>query len=102
MPFLTPKERFQKTPAVKAHAELVHKDEFHQALETALAEMELQMPAAGVSAATAWDSHSRMVGAREFITVLLNLAEPPAKPKPLPRKDLVYKPLPPTLTHTKE
>lgn len=63
---LSPKPRFQASEHSKAHAELVLKPGFHLALETSLAVFGLRQ---GVT-------EEQLRGVRDFIDVLLNLAEP--------------------------
>jgi hypothetical protein len=77
---LSPKSRFLKTTESKAHLDLVTQDYFQTALTVALAEMEMNMPPPG-SPTNGWDNASQMQGAKRFIEVLLNLAEPPAPQK---------------------
>ncbi len=84
---LQPKNRFQKTSHSKPHASLVVSDSFQIALEAALAQMQLNQPNP-VNPASAWDSGSKMAGAREFIGILLNLSEPEAETRKLPDKNL--------------
>lgn len=70
---LNPKQRFNKNKtAADFHAGLVDKDEFQAALEAALCEMELEMPAV-VNPAQDVTTASQMNGARKFINVFLNL-----------------------------
>jgi hypothetical protein len=72
---LSPKARFlKKAEEAKHHQSLVQSDSFQNALTVALAEMQMNLPK-GDNPAKSWDAHSRMVGAREFIHTLLNLAE---------------------------
>lgn len=71
----TPKERFQKSSAIKFHVELVTKSEVHYALEVALAEMVRELGQAN-DLATAASFHYRLAGAKQFMNIWLNLAEP--------------------------
>jgi hypothetical protein len=66
---LTPKARFLASPHAKEHAELVMHPAFHAALEAALASFSLAHSV----------TQEQLAGARGFILVLLNLAEPPQK-----------------------
>ena len=70
---LDPKTRFNKNKvAADFHAGLVHKDELHAALEAALCQMEIEMPAV-VNPAQDVTTASQMNGARKFISTFLNL-----------------------------
>lgn len=80
---LSPKTRFLTTADAKALLELVSKDYFLNSLTIALAQMQMEMPAAKTPS-EAWDCHSQMYGAKHFIEILLNLPEPP----PLPKKPI--------------
>lgn len=74
---LSPRQRFLKTPEAKAHSDLVDSPSFQHALEVALSEMQLAPPK-GTDAQANWN---RLEGAKQFITILLNLAEPPVPAK---------------------
>jgi hypothetical protein len=93
---LTPKASFQKSTAAKFHTEIVMRPEFHAAAEAALASYAL----------THSVTQERLTGARDFLLILLNLAEPPEKadtavlthnlwppqtPPPLTREQLLAK-----------
>jgi hypothetical protein len=86
---LQPRERFRNSPAGKFHIDLVTKPEFHHALEIALVQMQYDegAPAEPALAAASWH---RLAGARAFSYVLLNLAEPPAKPHSAPTQNLTH------------
>jgi len=72
---LAPKARFLKTPHAKLHADIVVTESFQSACEAAMLEMQVGLPAA-TNPANGWDAHSRMQGAKDFLYILLNLAEP--------------------------
>jgi hypothetical protein len=82
---LTPKKDFQdKKQFAEAHRELVVSTQFREALQAALVDHVLSLPTIADSSAAAAAYH-QIVGAREFITRLLNVAETPkAPPTPLP------------------
>ena len=87
MPQLNPKAQFQKGSLAKAHVDLVVQDGFLTTLNTTLAHMELcqgTAPDMGSAAAAHW----KMVGAREFISHLLNLAEPGEQKREGPKQNL--------------
>ena len=68
---------------------MVVNETFQATLETALIQYELNQgiaPDMGTAAASHW----RMVGAREFVNVLLNLSEPPTEPPKKPRQNLQH------------
>lgn len=71
---LSPKSRFLKSAECKTVADILAKPEFHRALEVALSEMQLSPPK-GVDAQSNWN---RLEGAKQFVSILLNLADPPA------------------------
>lgn len=84
---LNPKSQFQKSPLCKAHVDLVCLPGVHESLQVAMAQMQLNMGAApdmGTAAAQAW----KMQGAKEFISVWLNLAEPAPERKTEPHQNL--------------
>lgn len=84
---LSPVQRFQKSDFAKMHAELTAAPWFHAAVTTALVKMqlEIQVPADPTQAAcSAW----KLAGARDFVTILLNLAEPAPQGKVEPRQNL--------------
>lgn len=72
---LTPQARFLKSPDAKYWADVSVNPAFHHALETALSVMHTTPPHSP-DASSNWH---RMEGAREFVRVLLNLAEPPQR-----------------------
>lgn len=88
---LNPKQRFNKNKvAADFHATVISKDEFHSALEAALCQMELEMPAV-VNPAQDVTTASQMNGARKFISTFLNLTTldvPKQKPDPLALKEV--------------
>ena len=87
---LTPKKDFQeKKQFATAHRDLVVSTQFRESLHAALLDQIITMPMTydPVEAAAAYN---RIMGARDFITHLLNVAE---QTKPLPE------PLPTNLNH---
>ncbi len=75
---LSPKTRFLKTPDAKMLAELVVNPGFLNALSVALSELQMHPPKEGTSAADNWN---RLEGAKDYIRILINLAEPPERPR---------------------
>jgi len=76
----SPKAQFQKTKFARVHAELVLQEAFLAALNAALLEyVHSQVPQKDqyLDACAA----NRIAGARHFVDVLLNLAEPRTTPK---------------------
>lgn len=73
---LSPKARFLKSPDAKLFADMAGSPSFHHAVETALSE--LQLSSGKADAAANWN---QLQGAKSFIAILLNLPEPPAKPR---------------------
>ena len=53
---------------------MVSTDDFHVACEAAMIEMQISLPGAE-NPSKGWDAHSQMVGARKFLSYLLNLTE---------------------------
>lgn len=98
---LSPKTRFQKTQDSAVHAELVVKDSFLNAITFALAEYEVDLPSAE-SPARSWDAYCKIMGAKEFINTLLNLAEPPTERRDIPNKNLQYDIKPPEIRKKKD
>lgn len=88
---INPKQRFNKNKAAADfHADLVGKDAFQAALEAALCQMELEMPAV-VNPAQDVTTASQMNGARKFISIFLNLTNTEVqkqKPDPLALKEV--------------
>lgn len=84
---INPKERFQKSPYNKAHADLVKQDGFHSAIEAALSVMSLNLPSTE-NVSRAWDNACRMQGAKDFVEILLNLSEPTKERPPMASKAL--------------
>lgn len=84
---LTPKARFQRTRHAKPHSDLVLSDGIQEALASALLQMQYNegTPADPTIAAASWH---RLAGARAFVAVFLNLAEPESKPAIVPRQNL--------------
>lgn len=77
---LSPKTRFLQSADAKALSTFIHSEVFLNAVTTALAEMQMNMPGVG-NPSQAWDSHCQMTGAKTFIGILLNLSEPSQPPK---------------------
>lgn len=72
---LTPKLRFQENvPATRAHRELVVNDAFRAAVEASLVQMVYSLPTVR-DPADAAAQYNRIMGARDFIQTLLNIAE---------------------------
>lgn len=81
---ITPKDRFKTNKDfAKAHSDLVMKESFKIAIETALLEMQLRQ-SGPLGVQEGMITQSKMEGAKEFISTLLNLTEaaspPPARP----------------------
>jgi hypothetical protein len=80
---LTPRPRFQENKAYCSHhKELVVSDQFRAALEASLVEQVMALPNV-TDPIEAAANFQRIMGARDFITHLLNVAEqssPPNKP----------------------
>lgn len=90
MRHLNPKERFKaKKDFLKEHQDLVVKESFLEALQTTLAEMTMQAPTA-LNPSQNWDAFNRITGAKEFMSILLNLGEAPKKLPPAPSDNLNY------------
>lgn len=86
---LNPKARFKQSQAdARFLSDVVTHNSFLNALQSALAQMQMDMPR-GDNPAQAWDCHCRMEGAKKFINILLNLAEPDPVQKILPSKNLL-------------
>jgi hypothetical protein len=82
---LTPKKDFQgKKQFADAHRELVVSTPFREALNAALIDYVLSMPANSDPAA----SYHQIVGAREFVNRLLNIAEMSKSPPITPPANL--------------
>lgn len=79
---LTPKKDFQqKKQFADAHRDLVVSTPFREALHAALIDHVLSIPSTADPAA----SYHQIVGARNFVQHLLNIAEQPkSSPAPLP------------------
>lgn len=73
---LSPKARFLKTPDAKLVADMVISPSFMHAVEVALSE--LQLASGKADPAGNWQ---RLEGAKQFISILLNLPEPATKPR---------------------
>lgn len=84
---INPKERFQKSPYAKQFSDLTASEAFHQACEASLIQMSLNM-ARGNNLSEAWDHHSRLQGAKEFLEILLTLSDPVTEHARLPSKSL--------------
>ena len=82
----SPKKRFMENLiAAKIHRDLVTDESFLKAIESSLLQLQAELPKVGAGdMATAAANHYRMDGAREFVRVILNLAETvsPAAPSP--------------------
>lgn len=72
---LSPKKRFLKTDDAKKLADITSSDWFLNAATIALAEMQVRQPSTTATPAQSWDCHCKMIGAREFLSILLNLSE---------------------------
>lgn len=83
MTIQSPKARFKKLPVAAAgHVDLVVNPNFLTATEYALLEMQYQMgtaPDVGNAAARHW----MLEGAIKYRSILLTLAEPEPRPKPI-------------------
>ena len=78
---LNPKQRFQKNAILaKAHLEWCASDSAHIALEAAFAQFAGTLPMA-INPVQSADRHQQLQGARDFISILLNLSEPQAERK---------------------
>lgn len=86
-PPLSPKKSFMASEVVKAHQVLVVNDSLRHALEMALAQMAVSMPAAPDMASAA-SYHYRMEGAKQFIGIFLSLSDPETIPVATPRQNL--------------
>lgn len=81
---LNPKQRYLTDNArVAAHDSWVHTEAVLDSIQTALAQMACDFPHAE-NPSRAWDCHSRLTGALEFIRIWLNLAERPVPTRKLP------------------
>lgn len=90
---ISPKKRFLLSPDAKVHADIVLKESFLNACTIALAEMQMNMPESG-DPSKSWDSHCQMVGARKYLSYLLNLSEAPDPLERIPVRGLNYDPEP--------
>lgn len=70
---LSPKNQFLRTKDAKAVADMVANPALQRGLEVALAEMHLSV---GKSSDAASNWH-QLEGAKRFISILLNIADPP-------------------------
>ena len=78
---LTPKQRFRENkPLVSRHQEVVVSESFRAAVEAAIVDQVMSMPLT-YDPNEAAAAYNRIVGAREFLNHLLNIAE---QAKPLP------------------
>jgi hypothetical protein len=86
---LAPKTEYQKGIWSRQHAELCASPTFQATLQTALVQMlyDEGSPADPVIASATWH---RMAGARAFVHVLLNLAEPPPEKKIEPHQNIAF------------
>jgi hypothetical protein len=88
---LTPKLHYQANkPFANAHRDLVVSTQFREALHAALINHVLSLPTTNEPAAAAACYH-QIVGARDFITQLLNVAEQPKTPPTTPPANLDHK-----------
>lgn len=82
---IAPKQAFQKTSHAKTHLDLVTTPGFHRAIEAALLEMQLNQ----IGSADASENWHQLEGAKKFIRILMDLAEPPeTRRRGLPRETL--------------
>lgn len=78
----SPKKRFiANKDAAAAHDNFVRTGPVIASLETALLEMIYLQPSSD-NPSKAWDAHSRLEGAKQFIRIWQNLSR---EPKPLPK-----------------
>lgn len=83
---LSPKARFLKTQDAKMLADLVVTPAFQNCLSVALSELQMEPNKQNSSPADNWN---RLQGAKDFIRILINLPEPPERPKRgVPRENL--------------
>ena len=88
---LSPKKKFQENKlAVSNHQDLVVSDNFRNALEAALLEEVLALPNT-YNPEEASAAYYRIVGARDFITQLLSIAETTKAPAPAPPVNLNHR-----------
>lgn len=80
---LDPKARFLKSPCFQLLSDLSVNDQFHDALTAALATYTLHLGSDAFAS-------TKLLGAKEFINVLLTLPDPIVKlqSKPIPRANL--------------
>jgi len=88
---LTPKkDYYAKSILASAHRDLVVSSAFREALNAALIQQLMDIPFTyDIDEAVA--AYNRLMGARDFITHLLNLAEAPKTPTKPPNDNLDYK-----------
>lgn len=76
---LSPKDRFQRDKdAVNYHLDLVSRSQVLDSIETALAEMVLQLAPTNNPGAS-WSNAAKIDGAREFLGIWLSLGDPPVQ-----------------------
>lgn len=78
---LNPKEDFKKSPVKGAFHELSASSILHEAIKTALLQMQLGLPMPTDETSATFNC-LRMEGAKQFVGILLNLTEDP-QPRPL-------------------
>lgn len=78
---MTAQERFAGTPEAQQFAAFVQTPAFHLAAEAAMLAF-LDRQSRGAGPAQAWDEHSRLVGARDFLEVLRTVHMPAQAKKP--------------------
>lgn len=85
---ITPRDRFKKNPDfAKSHNDLVNSEPFKVAVETALLEMQLRQ-SGPLAIQDGMVTQSKMEGAKEFISILLNLTEAAPLPQTRPASNL--------------
>lgn len=87
---LSPKQRFQRTEDAKKHLDLVTQDSFLNAVTIALVQMQMETPPSKLGAESC-DLQNQLQGAKRFVDILLNLAEP-EKPIKKPATDNLQPP----------
>lgn len=84
---LTPRANFLKSQHKRFFHEATATDWFHAAVETALVKMQIDLkapPDMATAASYAW----RMEGAKQFVTILMNLTETEKKAPARPEQNL--------------
>lgn len=90
----SPKSEFQKVKArVGAHNDLIERNDFNWAIETARLEYLRQLhTSATVDPHVSMCYYQRSLGVDDFLKVLYNLAEPPMLPPKMPDPDNLQEP----------